>query len=163
MTECVNNTPKKKQIIKICLALFLAIMLGYIIRACIPDRTTAVVSVKQVINQSLEVSRIRQDNEKKLNELSSWLDNAKKEIENERNRYKREELTRQYQDTGKQKENIIKQEYKQHLKEIDIKITNTIKQVAKEHHCKMILDKSSVVDGGVDITEFVIKRLNNEE
>ncbi len=123
----------------------------------------AVVNVKQVVSQSQKLMLIRKENDKKLKELSKWLDGVEKDIGSEKDKKKREKLASQYKKLAKEKEDLIKQDYNKKIQEIDVEITSLINEVATEAQCEVILDKNLVVNGGKDITADVIKKLNPEQ
>ena len=120
----------------------------------------AVVNVKQVVSQSQKLMLIRKENDKKLKELSKWLDGVEKDIGSEKDKKKREKLASQYKKLAKEKEDLIKQDYNKKIQEIDVEITSLINEVAAKAKCEIILDKNLVVSGGKDITAQVIKQLN---
>lgn len=120
----------------------------------------AVVNVKQVVSQSQKLMLIRKENDKKLKELSKWLDSVEKDIGSEKDKKKREKLAGQYKKLAKEKEDLIKQDYNKKIQEIDVEITSLINEVAAKAKCEIILDKNLVVNGGKDITAEVIQQLN---
>ena len=119
----------------------------------------AVVNLEQVLAQSPKLNAIRQDNENKLNELSLWVDEVNKEIDTETDKEKHLRLANQYRKLTSEKENVIKQEYSNRIKEVDAEITALIDKVAKHHGCNAVFANTSMVTGGKDITEDVIKEL----
>ena len=62
-----------------------------------------------------------------------------------------------------EKEQIIKYEHQQKLKEINNEITSLINKVAKQQGCKIVLINTSVISGGKDITSDVLKLLHTDE
>lgn len=119
----------------------------------------AVVNLEQVLEQSPKLNAIRQDNENKLNELSLWVDEVNKEIDAETDYDKHVKLANQYRKLTHEKEMVIKQEYNNRIKEVDAEITALIDKIAKKHNCNAVFANTSMVTGGKDITEEVIKEL----
>lgn len=63
----------------------------------------AVVDIDKVFAQSNKVFALKEVNNAKLDELSSWLDKAKLTIQNEKDKTKKQDLIAQYQDLARQK------------------------------------------------------------
>ncbi len=119
----------------------------------------AVVNITRIVEKSEKVKELREDNNKKLNELENWIEESRKKIQKENDKKKKEQLVDQYQDIARQKEDIIKQNYNTKLQEIDNEITEVIKKIAKKNKCNMILLSSAIMHGGLDITPEVINEL----
>ena len=144
-------------------ALVLAFVIGFSMHknCTVPTPSNiAVVNVKQIVSQSQKLMLIRKENDKKLKELSKWLDGVEKDIGSEKDKQKRQKLASQYKKLAKEKEDLIKQDYNKKIQEIDKEITSLINEVATKENCEVILDKNLVVKGGKDITAQVIKQLN---
>ena len=119
----------------------------------------AVVNLEQVLAQSPKLSNIQQNKEKKLNELLLWIDKINLELEAEKDKAKRDKLAEQYKEITHEKEMVIKQEYNSRLKEVDAEITVLIDKVAKQNGCNAVFSNISMVSGGKDITDEVLKLL----
>ncbi|MBR1756870.1 MAG: hypothetical protein IJ738_04835, partial [Alphaproteobacteria bacterium] len=68
-------------------------------------------------------------------------------------------LIDQYQDIARQRENIIKHNYEAKLQEINDEISATIKKTAKNNECNVIILNSVIMEGGLNITDEVLKNL----
>ena len=119
----------------------------------------AVVNLKKVVSQSPKIKAIRDENAKKMKELSDWIEGTKKEIDAEKNKEKHQKLAEQYQKLAKEKELFIKQEYDRKIKDIDEELTNLIENVAQQAGYSTVLVNTSVVTGGKDITNDIIKEI----
>lgn len=123
----------------------------------------AVVNLIKVIESSNRVFALREINDAKLDELSTWLDKAKLTIQNEKDKYKKQDLVMQYQDLARQKEAIIRHEYEEKMQKITTDIDKIINDVADEQNCAFVLFKTGVFRGGVNLTPLVIERVNAVE
>ena len=119
----------------------------------------AVVNISKIVEKSEKVKELRDNNNKKLDELEKWIEESRVKIQKEKDKTKKEQLIDQYQDIARQKEDIIKQNYNAKLQEIDNEIAETIKNAAKKNKCDTILLSSAVMQGGLDITNEVINEL----
>lgn len=137
-------------------ALMVAFACGVYVKSAFTP-SIAVVNLELVLEQSPQLSAIRKDNEAKLNELSLWVDEVNKEIDAEKDDVKHQKLAEQYRKLTHEKEMVIKQEYNNRLKEVDAEITSLIDRVAKQHGCNAVFANTSMVTGGKDITDDVIK------
>lgn len=142
----------------ILVALLAAFACGVYVKSIFTP-SIAVVNLEQVLEQSPKLNAIRKDNEVKLNELTQWIDEVNKEIDAETDAAKHQKLANQYRKLTSEKEKVIKQEYNNRLKEVDAEITALIDKVAKEHGCNVVFANTSMVSGGKDITDDVIKEL----
>lgn len=142
----------------ILVALLVAFTCGVYVKSIFTP-SIAVVNLEQVLEQSPKLNAIRKDNEVKLNELTQWIDEVNKEIDAETDAVKHQKLANQYRKLTSEKENVIKQEYSNRIKEVDAEITALIDKVAKQHGCNAVFANTSMVTGGKDITEDVIKEL----
>ena len=103
------------------------------------------------------------ENDAQIKDLSKWLDGAKKEINSEKKKAKKEELTREYKEIAKKREDKIKKDYQEKIIELDKSINKIITKIAKSKGCRTVLNKNTVVQGGIDITEEVIKTVNKKD
>ena len=96
---------------------------------------------------------------KKLDELEQWIEESRLKVQKEKDKTKKEQLIDQYQDIARQRENIIKQNYDAKLQEINDEISATIKKTAKNNECNVIILNSVIMEGGLNITDEVLKNL----
>lgn len=123
----------------------------------------AVVDIDKVFAQSNKVFALKEVNNAKLDELSSWLDKAKLTIQNEKDKTKKQDLIAQYQDLARQKESIIRHEYDEKMQTIEANISEIINSIADEQNCSIVLFKTGVFRGGINITPLVITHLKQTE
>ena len=91
----------------------------------------AVVDISKIVEKSEKVKELRDDNNKKLDELEQWIEESRVKVQKEKDKAKKEQLIDQYQDIARQRENIIKHNYEAKLQEINDEISATIKKTAK--------------------------------
>lgn len=119
----------------------------------------AVVNLQKIVSKADKVQELRVSYNQKQDELEKWLDNSQQEIRKEKNKEKKESLINQYQDIARQKENLIKGEYEKNLREIQQEISDAIDKTAAKNNCNLVLYKTSVSLGGLDITNEVLQNL----
>lgn len=123
------------------------------------EKKVAVVDVQKVVTSYPEVQKLKLEQEKNTAELTEWLKGPNEEIEKIKDKEKKAELANKYAAELNQKKQALQIEYVQKLQQIDAKITDVIKTVANGKGFKMVFTKNSLVVGGEDITEEVIKEL----
>ena len=119
----------------------------------------AVVDISKIVEKSEKVKELRDDNNKKLDELEQWIEESRVKVQKEKDKTKKEQLIDQYQDIARQRENIIKHNYEAKLQEINDEISATIKKTAKNNECNVIILNNVIMEGGLDITDEVLKNL----
>lgn len=117
----------------------------------------AVVNVAQVVSQAEMIIELQQQQQGKNQELQKWLADAQADVDKQKSKQKKDELTQKYAAELIQKQQTMQQEYNQKLQEIDAKITKIIVTEAKAEGYDMVLAKSSVIYGGTDITNQIIE------
>ena len=115
----------------------------------------AVIDVAVVANHSEMVSALKEEHSAKAQELAQWLENAKSEIEKEKDKAKQEALVKKYNEEFAQRRQEIAKAYSEQLKQIDESITATISELAKKKGYKLVIAKNLAIYGGKDITEEV--------
>lgn len=149
------------QIIKhffILISLLVAFACGVYVKSELTP-SDAVVNVDLILSQYPKMVAARQQNEIKMNELMQWINNVNQEIAAETDPVKQEKLTDQYRKLAQEKEMLIRQEYSNRVQEVDIELTALIDRVAKQNGCGSVFSSISMVTGGKDITENVLKEL----
>ena len=141
-----------------------ALLIGAVIGmnlCCSPK--IAVVNINQVVRAYPKLSLVQRENTLKIGELTQWIETAQKQIDAEKDKTKKAALIKQAQAVAQQKKAEIQQEYVQKTAELDNEITEIISKVAKKNGCKIVFAKTSVVSGGVDITDKVLEKFNEEK
>lgn len=154
----MNNTSKFLLIGAIAFALGLT--MNNIASSSTPDSfSVAVVDIQKIVENSPQVGALRTEQKNKFNELKSFVDTAKAELAKETDAAKKKALEESYNKELNVKKSAIDKEYAKKLSDIDLNISNVIKEKAKEANYDLVLSKNIVFSGGTDITNEITKTL----
>lgn len=117
----------------------------------------AVVDVQKIVENSPAINAIKVERKNKFDELAKFVEKAKADVAKETNVSKKKTLEDGYNKELNVRKDAIDKEYVQKLSEVDKSITALIN--TKSSNCDLVLTKSSVIKGGVDITEEILKEL----
>lgn len=116
----------------------------------------AVVDVNKVVGQSKRVQDLKTEQETKVRELNMWLAGIKVDVESIKSEEEKQTLVAEYNKQFAQRQNEIRDNYTQKLKDIENEITELISKAAQEKGYDMVLSKYIVLFGGDDITEEIM-------
>lgn len=116
----------------------------------------AVVDVNKVVGQSKRVQDLKTEQETKVRELNMWLAGIKVDVESRKSEEEKQILVAEYNKQFAQRQNEIRDNYTQKLKDIENEITELISKAAQEKGYDMVLSKYVVLFGGDDITEEIM-------
>ena len=116
----------------------------------------AVVDVNKVVGQSKRVQDLKTEQETKVRELNMWLAGIKVDVESRNSEEEKQTLVAEYNKQFAQRQNEIRDNYTQKLKDIENEITELISKAAQEKGYDMVLSKYIVLFGGDDITEEIM-------
>lgn len=117
----------------------------------------AVVDVQRVVVSSKDVAALKNARDLQIQTLRKMADDANNEIKGEKDEAKKKELSEKHlQEINVKKEEFDK-EYAAALQASDKTLNDVINSVAEKEGLDVILNKSSVVNGGVDITDAVVE------
>lgn len=117
----------------------------------------AVVDVQRIISSSPEISALNTDRKNKVSDLVSYVEKARSEIAKENNATKKKTLEENYIKEINSKKEALDKEYVQNLSNVDKQISTIIK--TKSTGYDLVLTKNSVLQGGIDITNEIVKEL----
>lgn len=117
----------------------------------------AVIDIQKVVSASPQVKALKKEQEANNKEIEAFVKKAQNDINKQTNEAKKKSLTESYQKQLNSKKEVSKKEYAAKLKAADASITAQISKKATELGYTMVLPKSSVVFGGDDITDAVLK------
>lgn len=117
----------------------------------------AVVDVQRVVSSSSDVTRLKEDQERKLLALQEWIKGPNEALEKEKDEKKKAELAEKFQRELEEKRQEIQLNYIKDLQRIDSKITGIIETAAKAEGFSMSFSKGSLLHGGTDITDKVLE------
>ena len=116
----------------------------------------AVVDVNKVVGQSKRVQDLKTEQETKVRELNMWLAGVKVDVDSRKSDKEKQTLVAEYNKQFAQRQNEIRDNYTQKLKDIENEITELISKTAQEKGYDMVLSKYVVLFGGDDITEEIM-------
>lgn len=124
-------------------------------------RTTqfAIVDLQQIVVVSKDVSALRMEREKQVQDLRKMADDANSKITAEKDEAKKKQLSEQYLAEINARKAEYDKLYAASLQASDKKLNEVIREVAAQKGLSAVLSKSAVVDGGEDITDEVIKQI----
>lgn len=151
---------KTSKILTLTAITFALSMNNFAISATWPKSTNvAVVDVQKIVENSPEINALKIDGKNKLNDLASFAEKARADVAKETNATNKKTLEDGYNKELNVKKVALEQEYSKKLSDIDKNITSIIQTKAKTSGYNLVLVKSSVIDGGTDITADIIKEL----
>jgi len=149
----------KKQIwfLAFCVAVFVA---GYSINSKAISDTgyrVAVVDVQLLVQKSSEVTMLKNNQQKKLDQMKVTVDKARAEISKETDPDKIAKLEEKYRNEINNQKIALDNEYNEKIKQIDSNIRDLVVSKAKTMQYNLVLPKNMVLFGGDDITSEIAK------
>ena len=123
---------------------------------CCKNNGVGVIDLQRVVASSKDVATLRTNREAQINELKKMADEANAKIDEIKKDDEKKVATEKYLGEIQAKKNEFDNAYNTALQASDAKIQNIINSVAEKKDLDIILNKTSVISGGVDITEAVI-------
>lgn len=117
----------------------------------------AIVDVQQVVAASAQVKALRKEQQAKAEEISKYVDKARKDVVAATDEKQKKALEEKYSKEFNTKRENLEKEYSKKLAAIDASISKTIAAQAKAGNYDLILAKGVVLHGGKDITAEIIK------
>ena len=119
----------------------------------------AIVDVQKVIASSAQVKALKDEQKKKGEELTKFIEKAKQDIDKESDKNKKKALEDKYNKEFLTKREAIAKNYETKLLAIDKSITDVINAKAKADGYNLVLAKGVVLSGGTDITDAIAKQV----
>ncbi len=137
-----------------------AFVCGYSINSIAVSNTTpeykiAVVDIQQIVANSKEITALKLDQQKQMQNMQSTIDKAKAEISKEKDPAKIAQLEDKYRNEINKQKLALDESYNEKLKAIDSKIKTAVVEKARSMHYNLVLPKNTVLFGGDDITDQV--------
>lgn len=117
----------------------------------------AVIDIQKVVAASSQVKALKKSQEAKQKELAKFIKTAQEDINKQSTDKNKKTMAEKYEKQLAQKREANLKEYTAKLKEADQSITAQVGAKAKAMGYTMVLPKGSVVYGGDDITDAVLK------
>lgn len=119
----------------------------------------AVVDVSKVVTSSKQVAALKEEQKKKVADLTKFVQTAKTNISKEKDATKKKALEEKYSKELAAKKSAMEKDYSTKLKAIDKSISDTINAKAKADGYNLVLSKGVVLSGGDDITAAITAAL----
>lgn len=119
----------------------------------------AVVDVSKVVASSKQVALLKEEQKKKVADLTKFVQTAKENIAKEKDATKKKALETKYTKELASKKAAMEKDYSAKLKAIDKNISNIINTKAKADGYNLVLSKGVVLSGGEDITAQITAAL----
>jgi len=119
----------------------------------------AVVNIKKVVQNYSKVNALKTEQKAKLNDLKKFVKDARAKIAGESDVIKKKALEDKYNKELNKKRSAMNLDYTKKLKIINKNITKVINKTAKNKQIDLVLTKNSVLYGGKDITNDILKSL----
>ena len=128
-----------------------------ITNAAMADTNIAVVDVQAVVSKSAQVQALKKEQQTKMQDLEKWLKTVRADVEKQQTQEGKEKLVKKYDAEFAKKKEAIAKNYQTKLQAIDKSITETIANQAKLKGYDMVITKGTVLYGGDDITQDIMK------
>ena len=116
----------------------------------------AVVDVQRVVVASKDVAALKNERDNQIKELQKMADDANAKIAKISDEAEKKKTSEKYLAEINAKKESFDQVYSSALQASDQKLNDIIKAVAEKEDLTVVINKNSIVQGGVDITESVI-------
>lgn len=155
--NCTCCCCTKKGKVALLAVLLGVLFVGLCLGCCCKKTKIAVVDVVTLVANSSEVKALKAEQDTKAAELSAWLENAQKTVNEEKDQAKKEALLKQYSAEFTAKREDIRQQYNQKLQILDRNITQIIAAEAQKKGYQLVVAKAYTLYGATDITEELSK------
>lgn len=143
---------------KILSVLVVSLMLAQTAVMAAPEaQKIAVVDLNKVVESSAQVKAIKSAQEAKSKEIANFIKNAQADVNKQKDEKAKKAAAEKYEKQFAAKREANMKDYAAKIKAADKSITDQIGKKATEMGYTMVLPKSSVVFGGDDITNEVLK------
>lgn len=134
-----------------------SMMLSSVAFAAPEPQKIAVVDIQKVVSASAQVKALKASQEAKNKDLAAFIKKAQEDVNKQTDVNKKKSLAESYEKQLKTKREANIKDYTTKLKAADANITAQIGKKATELGYTMVVPKSTVIWGGDDITETVLK------
>lgn len=136
---------------------FLILILGIVASAnfVMAENSIAVVDLGKIVSNSSQVKQLKQEHNKKMEELNKIIVNARGEISNETDSAKILQLEEKYTKEFNTKKQALERDYNARLSNIEKSIRDEITKKAQKENYDYVFAKSVVLYGGKDITNEI--------
>lgn len=115
----------------------------------------AVVDLQKIVANSTQVKQLKQEHDKKMDELNKIIINARGAISNETDSNKIIQLEEKYTKEFNSKKSSLEKEYNARLSAIEKSIKEEVAKKAQKDNYDYVFAKSVLLYGGKDITNEI--------
>lgn len=119
----------------------------------------AIVDIQKIVESSPEISALKITRQKDMESLIKFAEVARADVEKETNTTKKKALEDGYNKELNIKKVNFDKDFTQKLSDYDKNITTLIDKKAKSMGYDLVLIKTSVLSGGTNITDEIIKEI----
>lgn len=136
---------------------FLVLLLGFFLTAGYAQAadSIAVVDLQKIVANSSQVKQLKQEHNKKMEELNKIIVNARGAISNESDNNKIIQLEEKYTKEFNTKKAALEKDYNTRLNAIEKNIKDEIARKAEKDNYDYVFAKSVLLYGGKDITNEI--------
>ncbi len=120
-----------------------------------PEYRIAVVDIQQIVANSKEITALKLDQQKQMQNMEATIEKARTEISKEKDPAKISQLEEKYRNEINKEKLALDKSYNDKLTAIDSKIKTAVVEKARSMNYNMVLPKNTVLFGGDDITDQV--------
>jgi len=117
------------------------------------------VDVNEVVKNYDKVNTLKEKQKAEVADLRKFVEDARKKVAEEKDADKKKKLETAYNQELQTRKKAINGEYQKQLADIDKNINLVTSNIAKSNNYDLVLTKNSVLYGGKDITNDVLKAL----
>ena len=125
--------------------------------------SVCIVDIQRVVTASDDIATLKNKRNNQVAELKKMADTANEKIKDERDEKSKKELSEKNLAEINAKKEEFDKIYAKELQESDKKLNDIILSVCKKKGGNMALNKATVIFGGIDITDDVIKKVANTD
>lgn len=146
--------------------LFISVLVSlFLVTSChafVKNDEFGVVDLNKVIDNYTEAQKVTADLKVKESKLQEFVLEAQKKIKEAKTPVEKKNLEEKFGEEFNIKRNAYAKEQAEKWEQIENDIYKEIEELHSKKNFDMVFNKQSVIIGGVDITEELLKRLNDE-
>jgi len=116
-----------------------------------------VINISEIVESSSEIKALKNYQNKNYEELKNWVDSARENVTTQETKEDKEKLSKKYEAELAKKQTSFSKEITSKLESIDKSINTVIQERCNLLNYNLVLTKNSVLYGGEDITDNIIK------
>ena len=125
-----------------------------------PSKDFGVVDLNKVIDNYTEAQKVAADLKVKENELQGFVEDAQKKVKEAKSPVEKKNLEEKFSEEFNIKRNAYVKSQSEKWDTIESNILKGIQEIYTRKKLEMVFNKQSVIVGGTDITDELIKNLN---